>query len=381
VVLEDFATTAIRKSTGGGGDLWNVYLGEDPNQTYSVSNGMLKVVGDGQDNSSCYTGCGIYWQFFPAPYVWPDGFAQSYVKSGTFTSTVNRMRFKAKCDKNVVRRSDGGGILDIGTYVKPHSEQTPANQGQHYYHGFDMNMYAGRWVLFEINAQPQHIVGGDPNSTPPLDPEWNSPTEGAPVHYMDGLTRFYFDTGGDGWVSHTCYFDDFTFDTVTGAPDAYVSSMTATHSGSAYEVTWATPKMQSISYDVRYSTQSMKTIGFSNGTNGGSVASTGNSYPSVIWKSPAMAESPSGLYVAIRPSGQTAFSEIFIPAMNVVGAAASCDVNHDGTVTSTDVTAEINMALGVSACSNDLNGDGACNVVDVQRVINTVNGNSCRVGL
>src|SRR4030095_16596764 len=118
----------------------------------------------------------IYWHFLPYPYVWPNGFAQHFVKSGTWNTDINRLRFKMKCNQSVVRRSDGGDVLQMGTYVKSHSETTASLQGQHFYHLFGLNIYANRWVLIEMNRQPQHRVGGDPNTSPPLDPEWVSPT-------------------------------------------------------------------------------------------------------------------------------------------------------------------------------------------------------------
>ena len=368
VLLEDFSS--MRKNSDGE-DLWSAYLGEDPGQTYTLESGMLKLVG---------VSSGIYWHFFPCPYVWPNGFAQHFVKSGTWNTDINRLRFKMKCDQGVVRRSDGGDVLQVGTYIKPHSDTDVPKQGQHYYHLVNLNVYAGRWVLFEMNRQPQHRVGTDPNTLPPLDPEWASPTMGGPVHYFDGLTRFYFDTQGSGWSNAVCYFDDFYFDRVSGSPDNFVSSISATHSGSKYEVAWATPKNQNLTYKVRYSTASLKVNGFASGTDGGTVSSTGDAYTGVIWLSPNMAESQTGLYVGIQPPGQSAFTEIYIPAMNSASSGPTCDVNGNGVVNNADVTAETNMALGNAACTNDLDGDGTCTVVDVQRVINASIGSGCRIG-
>jgi hypothetical protein len=93
-----------------------------------------------------------------------------------------------------------------------------------------------------------------------------------------------------------------------------------------------------------------------------------------------MAESPTGLYVGIQPPGQSAFAEVYMPAMNVASSGPTCDVNGDGVVNDSDVTAERNMALGNTACTNDLDGDGTCTVVDVQRVINASLGGTCRTG-
>jgi hypothetical protein len=57
----------------------------------------------------------------------------------------------------------------------------------------------------------------------------------------------------------------------------------------------------------------MKSTGFSSGTPGGTISATGNDYTNVIWTSPNMQEAANGLYVAIRPQGQTAFTQVYIP--------------------------------------------------------------------
>ena len=50
------------------------------------------------------------------------------------------------------------------------------------------------------------------------------------------------------------------------------------------------------------------------------------------------------------------------------------DVNGDGVVTVVDVQLEVNMALGISPCTNP---SGTCNVVSVQRVVNAALGGQC----
>ena len=57
--------------------------------------------------------------------------------------------------------------------------------------------------------------------------------------------------------------------------------------------------------------------------------------------------------------------------------SGTCDVNGDGNTNVADVQAEVNQALGISACANDINQDGACNVIDVQRVVNAALGGQC----
>ncbi len=94
-----------------------------------------------------------------------------------------------------------------------------------------------------------------------------------------------------------------------------------------------------------------------------------------------MAEQQS-FYVAIQPSGQTAFTEIYIPGMNSTtpSPAVSCDINKDGKVDSQDVTLAQQASIGATACAADLDGNGRCDAVDVQRVINASLGQTCRVG-
>src|SRR5262249_34038663 len=52
----------------------------------------------------------------------------------------------------------------------------------------------------------------------------------------------------------------------------------------------------------------------------------------------------------------------------------SCDVTGDGKVDVADVQKEVNMALGIIACTNP---SGTCTVVSVQRVVNAALGGTC----
>ena len=173
VLLEDFSAS---RNNGSGTPLWEAYNGENPGQTYSLTNGMFQING---------TGDGPYVQFMPysSGYPFPNGFAQRYIKSGAFDPNTNRLRFKAMCNKSVTRRSDGGDILQFGTYIKSHTNSDNAWQGAHYYHLFDPNVYANKWMVVTVTSLPQHQVGGGGATNWPLDPEFAS----AGVHYFDGL--------------------------------------------------------------------------------------------------------------------------------------------------------------------------------------------------
>lgn len=357
-VLEDFSSARIP---------WLPY--EGPPQTGGIENGMYKLKSNGMSGD----GYGLYFQFLPYPYLAPNGFAQSWIKSGTADPNANRLSFKIKCD----RRLDGGE-MNFGTYVKTRKNTDGSWQGQHFYHGSYGTHYPNRWMIMSFNRVPQHRVGNSPTANYPEDPEWVQPTTGSPVHYFEGLTRFYLSWWSAGSIGATCWFDDFQFATVPGEPETFVSGTTVTHDGTAYEVSWNGPKNQSITYDVRYSTQSLKTIGFTNGTDGGTAETPGNDYTGVVWRSPNMAEA-SVLYIGVRPRGQTAFTELKIPALNSAGTnpTSKCDVNGDGQTNDTDVSLSIDSTLGKRACTADVDNNGACDVVDVQRVVNARSG-ACR---
>jgi chitinase len=60
--------------------------------------------------------------------------------------------------------------------------------------------------------------------------------------------------------------------------------------------------------------------------------------------------------------------------VNGTPPTSACDVNGDGVVNVVDVQLEVNMALGLSPCTNP---SGTCTVVSVQRVVNAALGGSC----
>lgn len=301
--------------------IWQLIQTEDPGQQMEIGNHALHVIG-APGTCKPSGACGVYITFLPHPYISPLGFVHNYVRSGRWDPDENRLSFWLRCSRSAARRPDGGPVLEFGTYVKNPIDTEPNNQGAHYYHQFDMNMHAGRWSLYIVNRVPQHQVSDSPNVNYPEDPTYSWPAK-YKVHYFDGLTRFYYDTiaGDSRFAGMTCEFKDFYFDKVSGEPDTYVSSINVVHSGKSYEVTWAAPKGKTTKYEVRYSTRSMKTIGFESGHSGGIVSSSGSAYTGVIWTSPRIPEQRS-FYVAIRPVGLTAFTEIFFPGMDSPNDAA-----------------------------------------------------------
>jgi hypothetical protein len=369
ILLEDFSS--MRKN-GDGTDLWFTPTKEDPIQSYTLENGMMKVMTGPEPN-------GVYMTFLPYNYgyTFPTGYVQNYIRQGAWNPNVNRFRFSVKCSNTVMRSADGSDNLQIGTYIKPKDSTDARWQGDHYYHLLDANFYANRWTTIELNRVPQHMVTQSPYTNWPENPE-------SGINYYDGLTIFYFDTQGSGWGNQTCYFDNYQFGVTTGEPDTYVSSLAGSYNESGYDVTWAAPKNSVTSYEVRYSTSSMKANGFASGMSGGTVSSPGNAYTGTFWRSPSVAEAPV-MYVAIRPTDLSQFTEFKITSSPdatapSVPVTSGCDVNKDGSVNQTDVNSALDQALGKASCSTDLDGDGQCTVVDVQRVINASLGQSCRAG-
>ena len=296
IILDNFS--GPRLNSGTGGDIFSTYLGEDPGQTYSITNGQMRVTGSPT--------VGIYWHFLPYPYTGSLGWAKGWIEQGTWDANVNRLKFSFSCDRNLGKTASGYGQIQVGTYVKA-PDGAPANQGAHYYHNIDPNIYTDKVVYVDINRTPQHQVGTDSNINWPENP--TSPT----FNYFDGLTRWYFDTENGTWSNATCRFRPVTFEKILNEPDQQVSSVTYQYTGTRYEVTWSGPKNSTLQFDIAYKTSSMKSAGFASGTAGGTIAATGNAYSNVIWASPNMAENANGMYIAIRPQGQTNFTEVYVP--------------------------------------------------------------------
>jgi len=235
---------------------------------------------------------------------------KSYVKSGSWDANVNRLRFSYKCSADIAALPGGGHWLEIGTYVRgPEPTAAESGQGQHYYQFLNPGSAANEWVNVELNRMVQHQVGANGNTIYPEDPEFQAPTLGeAPIHYFDGMTHFYF---GPTYAPEmrasglTCTFGPMTLDKVANGADAYVSGITGTYNPGTgqYGLSWNQPKHipGGVTFDVRYSPNSMRVNGWSQGTSGGSATGADNSpYTEVNYTSPGMTRA-STLYFAIRP--------------------------------------------------------------------------------
>jgi hypothetical protein len=264
------------------------------------------------------TGCGVYQNFFPrgrGGYTYPESWISNYVLSGALAATTNRLRYYFRPSKTVLKPANPTSSVDWGTYV--HDPNNPdKQQGNHYYHSSWANMYANQWILYEITNRPNHQVSQPDNYWNwPADPEFYVPNQSyqnGKVHYIENLTRFYFDTGYgsgsgvsgiDAFTGETIDWSTYSFNAVTNEPDGFVAERTATYNGAAYEVNFMAPNNLSqhgTIYNVRYSTNDIKSIGWSSAIDGGTVTSRGGSYGYATWTSPKM-HAASVLYIGIRP--------------------------------------------------------------------------------
>jgi hypothetical protein len=179
---------------------------------------------------------------------------------------------------------------------------------------------ANVWHKVVLNETPTHQVGADPNTNWPTDPEFGAGTQN--VHYMDGLTRFYFDaqftsTAGDTWD-----FSDFYFDSAPVAEDeAEISNLMAVYDGAKYLLTFNGIKNSGRTYNFRYSTSDMRSIGFANGTSGTGTTNPGSAYTGCAVSTPNMVEATTGMYLAVqRSSGTSEFAQIYVPYQMAPGS-------------------------------------------------------------
>ncbi len=398
--------------------LWQVV---STDQQQSIENGMYKVTGG--------SSLGVYFRFQPRTsggYYYPANYALSFIKSGTWNADYNHLSIRMKCASTITRFSDYHDQIQWGTYIRAHDDPNAGNQGQHYYHLFNPNVYANKWITLDINRHPQWRVGAQTGTEFEDDPEWNASTQTSKVHYFDGITHFYpvdTEASADGKLNGVaCYFDDATFRYAPGEPDGFVASVSTTHSGSAYEVSWSTGKNISTQYDVRYSNASMKSTGWSNGTSGGTVTTTSDT-AWAFWSktTPEVAS----FYVGIRPhmnvtaatsgtpirldtyfahnlttgdqvsvagvcsaaNGTRTVTVVDYNSLTLDGTSGSCSYGSGGTVTATSETKNFaEYLIGTAAASTgsrcDLNSDGQTTSADVQLEIDAALGKSaCTVDL
>jgi hypothetical protein len=303
-LLDDFRDM---RTNGDGGNLWQPYLGEGNTGqvTTIVSNELRTQTGASPSN--------FLLQFFPrdAGYPYPAGYTHNWVRDANYVHTMNRLVWIQRWSISRTRNASKTDNIQLGTYVKDHQDPTRTDQGNHFYHLLNAEIVADRWYKIWMDDKPQHQVGAPGEYGP--DPLYATQGE----HYFHALTRWYIDHQplNQGWGDHRVDVAGFHFLQIDDEPTALVSTVMAGYDGTKYDVSWSAPGVApAITYDVRYSTTSMKNGGgFLTGTDGGQVSSRGDAYKGVDWQSPTMAEANPGLFVAIRPVGETLFTEKYIP--------------------------------------------------------------------
>ena len=307
VLLDDFATWRF----GNGGDI---------ERLFDVYNGAVGDAGPSQ------VALGVFDNVFrvtvPAnnvwyvdqddsPYTMANQWMKGHIKSGTWDPDINRMVFLVRSTLSSGFDASGSNNMNVGTYVKPldnfspGAEGTSPQNGHHYYHGYTTPVTANKWMKVYVTNRNQH-ERGDPGSV-----------DGAVVpNYFHTMTRFYVTHWGTypGNPSSTWDLGPIYLYKETGEPDDDISSETIQYNGTKYQVTWAGRKNVDVTYEIRYRLDgvSLKTAGFTSGINGGTVINPGNDYTGVYWELTAP-ESTNGLYVGIRVSGASQFTELFLP--------------------------------------------------------------------
>ncbi|HLI86855.1 MAG TPA: hypothetical protein VKV17_23310 [Bryobacteraceae bacterium] len=254
-------------------------------------------------------------------YSYPNGYMAAYIKTNNFDPAANRMSFYISYSNfaTYLPRNHEGPFY-VGTYIKNGGIISNVHDaGSHFYHyGPPFTLYPGRFLKFEWNEAPEHEVGASGAAVWPNDPMysgvWSYPGWGGngygKLHYFAGLTTWYinFEYGQNvnpGLMS----LGEIDSYKVLNEPEELVRARTIVWAPDrlnvntpGYEVAWNSPKNTNISYQVNYSTAgSLKTIGFSAGSDGGVVHSLASSYTGVLWQSPPMPEAAQ-FWAGIRPT-------------------------------------------------------------------------------
>ena len=337
VVLDDFAT--MRRTFDNWTTLWQVANGQCNRQeggapgvipiTTPVSSNRVNVSIAGCDGMTCtqtggddpnnaclylfFHGLGQYNAWGYTAGVGNGAWVQNYIKSGTWSPTLNRLKFDISCTRDYDLESVG----QVGSYIRAHDDTNEGNQGQHYYWQTRLAVAGNRRTTVVLSDMVDHRVSAPGSIIFPRNPEFSGlqTNMGTPVRTMDGLTRFYifpwYWVGADGVGDRQCSVGPVTLYQQDGEPTEYVHTLTGRYDGTnqLYEVVFNGPGRSDFSYEVRYSTSgSLKTLGFSNGTSGGAANAQYADAPYNIWHSPNMAEATNN-WVGIRPH------------INVMGAA------------------------------------------------------------
>jgi hypothetical protein len=285
--------------------LWLPYTGEGNDTQVASIVGSEYRVQTGASPSNYYV------MFMPRDggYPYPTGYLHQFADAN-YADTMNRMVWIQRWSINRDRTVSKTDNIQFGTYIRNRAEPDAAVQGAHYYHYMNVQTAADKWRKIWMDDKPQTRRSA-PGEYPP-DPEYAAQGQ----HYYANMTIMYIDHQplNEGWGDHRVDVAGFHLIQIDDEPTALISSVNGGYDGTKYDFGWCSPRTGAITYDIRYSTTSMKRgAGFLSGTDGGQVTSRGDAYVTCDWQSPVMAEANPGLFVAIRPVGEALYTEKYIP--------------------------------------------------------------------
>ena len=320
-VLEDFES-GMRV---GDGNLWVQYTGEGDNGSVSISAAAeypLAPAGSNglRDNVTSAPRGGMYLEFHNNNGGGWD-YARTKILSGGpwVLNTANHMRFRARMASTIPSAYDFTHNIELGTYVRS-TGSDPTQQGDHYYHFYNLPYHNGCWYTVTMDWHPQHQVGANSNT------EWGElqfPVGGATNNYFDSMTRFYFDTTWEGAGGIGNYdFDDFVF---YREPSALENRNDQSNVAGCYDpvagrtfVSWERRKdVANQQFEVKYAFSSIYASGWNAATTAPvSPVTSGPDavYAGVLYNTTSINVGVNAsLFVAMRPVGATTFRQIEIP--------------------------------------------------------------------
>jgi hypothetical protein len=256
-----------------------------------------------------------------APYVYFRGYAQggifqypagslSWYSKTPYPTNANRLKLWVKQGKTVSAGSTAapnGSIQHENTNPYLLNYYSSENKA-HYYTFHRAATASGEWQLFEIGAVPTHFLLGNGNYYFPANVQANSgnwPRFPGPTGrlWMQSETITFWEMDpNQNFAGQTVTLGPLSFDTITNEPEEMVQGRTIMYDGTALSASFWAPRATAFTYQLRYSTaQSLKTLGFSNGTDGGTLVGTGTSSNGQVWT--ASMSRPAQAWVGIRPVG------------------------------------------------------------------------------
>jgi hypothetical protein len=251
--------------------------------------------------------------------AYPNATLQNYLKYGAvWNPAFNRLRLQYKWSGiNQGFPAAGSPPMDLGGYIY---HGTDPNDQAHTYQDGAGPIISGQWAQLEWPAMFEHIVGANNNylygneaalnggwfDTPP---SW----DGGARPFWTSMGRIYWDWSGPlpttpAMTGGTLTYRSITLYQASNEPFEYVHGTGIAYDGAEYQVGWIGPRQNyapmgwrlPVTYNIAYSTSDLKTIGFSNGTPGGSVNNAAGTGDTVNYASPSTSQAGT-IYFGIRP--------------------------------------------------------------------------------